>query len=427
MGPASKGSDTAPEANDEFLTVFITGNELGTMKPCGCSGGQLGGLIKRGEVFKAAQKARSVIIDAGGIVAGRSEQDFIKFNIIIRALGLLGYDMANLTAGDLEIALNLGLIGNVGPDLKLVAAPGIADVNVPAKFSKKMILNGLPVRVAIASFDMRNGRVEQIEKLFGPESDVRTVKILILIGCKLDKVNDFAEKVPFVDCLVSTDSAEIPEIIGDPKRRPLAVTSGKLGKYVGRLQIRPGKKTQQPFKLTYSAVPVSENLPEDQALAELYESYQQILMAAGLMENMPRFALAEGMEYMGSEACETCHKYAYEKWKEQKHAHAYETLEDVGSDYDPECVVCHVVGLKYESGFVSPEKTPKLRDVGCENCHGPGSEHILSVGEEPMGEPKTPCVGCHTSENSVHYAGNEAEYFEKIVHWTEPNAVNSVK
>jgi hypothetical protein len=102
-------------------------------------------------------------------------------------------------------------------------------------------------------------------------------------------------------------------------------------------------------------------------------------------------------------------------------------LEEVGADYDPECVVCHVVGLKYESGFVGPDKTPKFRDVGCENCHGPGSEHVLSAGETPAGETKTPCAGCHTSENSANYNGNETKYLEKIVHWREPNAVGDVK
>lgn len=427
MGPAGKGLEAGPGGKEEVLTVFITGNELGAMKPCGCSGGQLGGFERRGAIFKAAQKARSVIIDAGGLVTGDSEQDLIKFNIIIRALGLLGYDMANLTKSDLEIAQNLGLVGNVSSELKLVAAAGVADVNVPARFSKRMTLKGMPVRVAIASFDARSGRVEQIEKLFGPKSDVRTVKILILVGCRADKVDAFVEKVAFLDCVICTESSEMPEVLGDPKRRPLVVSAGQLGKYVGRLRISPGKKAKGPLKLSFSAVPVTEDLPEDEALAELYESYQQILMAGGLMENLPRFSLPNGLKYMGSESCKTCHEYAYEKWKGQKHAHAYETLEEVGSDYDPECVVCHVVGLKYEGGFIGPDLTPKLRDVGCENCHGPGSQHVLSVGEEPTGEPNTPCVGCHTSENSAHYNGNEAEYFEKIVHWGEPNAASDVK
>jgi hypothetical protein len=37
----------------ETLTVFITGNTLGELKPCGCSGGQLGGFDRRAVVFNS--------------------------------------------------------------------------------------------------------------------------------------------------------------------------------------------------------------------------------------------------------------------------------------------------------------------------------------------------------------------------------------
>jgi hypothetical protein len=83
--------------------------------------------------------------------------------------------------------------------------------------------------------------------------------------------------------------------------------------------------------------------------------------------------------------------------------------------------------MRYESGFVSPEKTPQLKDVGCENCHGPGSEHIETAGEKRTVEPRSGCVDCHTPDNSADYNGNEAEYFEKIIHWREPNAPGNVK
>ena len=425
MGPAKKGGGKLRGKSD-VLTVFITGNELGTMKPCGCSGGQLGGFNRRGAVFKAVPKEARLVLDAGRLVRGEGEQDSIKFNVIMRALGLLGYDMANFTRKDVEVAQNLGLIGNIGADLKVVSAPGISDANLPGRFSKRMILKGKAVRLMIVPFDLRSGRVEEVEGLFGPKSDVQTVKILILSGCETDKVDSFVKKVGFLDCVFCVESAERPEIIGDAGRRPLVVSVGQLGKYVGKLEIRLGKG-KGPVKLKFSALPVSEDLLEDEALVELYESYQQLLRGMGLMESQPRLGLDDGLRYMGSESCKDCHEYAYKKWKEQKHTHAYETLEEVGSDYDPECVVCHVVGLRYESGFVGPEKTPKMKDVGCENCHGPGSEHVLSVGEEPTSEPKTGCEDCHTPDNSAHYNGNEAEYFEKIVHWGEPNAAGNVK
>jgi len=425
MGPLKKDK-AALDAKADVLTVFITGNELGAMKPCGCSGGQLGGLARRGAVFKAPAKSSRFILDAGGLVQGDGEQDHIKFNVIMRALGLLGYDLVNLTGKDLEIAQNLGLIESIGPDLKIISAPEVADANVPAWFSKRMTLKGRELRLMVASFDARSGGADRIAELFDATSDAQSLKILILTGCEFDKVESFVEKAAFVDCVLCASGPERPEIIGSADRRPLVVSVGQLGKYVGKLEVRPGK-AGGPLKLSFTAVPVSEDLPEDEALVELYRSYQQILRGSGLLETAARFGLPGESRYMGSQACKTCHEYEYGKWKEQKHAHAYATLEEVGSDYDPECVVCHVVGMRCESGFISPEKTPLFKDVGCESCHGPASEHVLSVGERPAGEPKTTCEECHTPDNSAHYSSNEAEYFEKIVHWREPNTAGNVK
>jgi len=431
MGPLKKDR-TALSVKADVLTVFITGNELGAMKPCGCSGGQLGGLARRAAVFKTVPKSARFILDAGGLVQGDGEQDLIKFNVIMRALGLLGYDLVNLTRSDLETAQNLGLVENIGRDFKIISAPGVADVNVPAAFSKRMTLKGRELRLMVASFDARSDRIDRIADFFGSVSDVQTLKILILTGCEVDKVESFIEKLAFVDCVLCVDGPERPEIIGPPgraDRRPLVVSVGQLGKYVGKLEARPdiAGSACGGLKLSFTAVPVSEDLPEDEALVDLYRSYQQILRGSGLIETQARFALPGESRYMGSQTCKACHEYEYEKWKEQKHAHAYATLEEAGSDYDPECVVCHVVGMRYESGFISPEKTPMFRDVGCESCHGPASQHVLSVGGKPTGEPKMTCEECHTPDNSAHYSGNEAEYFEKIVHWREPNTAGNVK
>jgi len=79
------------------------------------------------------------------------------------------------------------------------------------------------------------------------------------------------------------------------------------------------------------------------------------------------------------------------------------------------------------SGFVSVQKTGYLKNVGCENCHGPGSEHIRTQGEAETTWPRSYCTDCHTPETSSNYAENEQLYLEKITHWREPNAVGDVK
>ena len=74
------------------------------------------------------------------------------------------------------------------------------------------------------------------------------------------------------------------------------------------------------------------------------------------------------------------HEPAYDVWEKSKHAHAYEALVKATRpalrQYDGECIVCHTVGFAYESGFKNERATPHLKNVGCESCHGPASEHV---------------------------------------------------
>src|SRR5207342_2617091 len=90
--------------------------------------------------------------------------------------------------------------------------------------------------------------------------------------------------------------------------------------------------------------------------------------------------------FVGSEACKSCHKSEYKVWEKSGHSHAHDTLVKQAKhpslrQYDPECIVCHTVGFGYQSGFVNEDKTPKLKNVGCESCHGPGSDHIKAEKE----------------------------------------------
>ena len=102
------GPETAQE---DKIVIFLTGNTLGALKPCGCFGGQLGGLDRRPAVFNTVPPEKRFIIDTGNFVPDRSKQNLIKFDIIVLALPILEYDVVNLTLNDLEIARDRGFIG----------------------------------------------------------------------------------------------------------------------------------------------------------------------------------------------------------------------------------------------------------------------------------------------------------------------------
>jgi len=413
------------ERADGFV-VFLTGSELGALKPCGCSGGQLGGLDRRWAVLNSTPRQRKLIVDTGSLVESDSPQDLIKFNIIIRAFGLLDYDVVNLTEKDIEIAQNLGLLHSISSVFNVISARQPADSNVPVKFTKQLTLKDKTVTITIAAFDAKSSRIEQIEKLFPPQADVQTVNILILNHCNPAIVDSVAEKAPIVDCLVCPSDSDEPRVIGEPNKKPLVFSVGRFGRYVCALQITEATKGNK-LKLDFDAIAVEEKLPQGPSLVRLYKDYQQLVKEANLLEKYPRFVLPNDLKYVGSKNCKPCHEYEYQAWSEKTHASAYATLEKVGSQYDPECVLCHVVGMEYDSGFISEQKTSHLKDVGCENCHGPGSEHVKTLGKAKTTQPKSSCLDCHTPETSGEYAANEQRYLEKIRHWREPNTTDNVK
>ena len=418
------------------FTVFLTGNELGALKPCGCSGGQLGGLDRRREVLSSVPRQRKLIVDTGSLVEGDREQDLIKFSIMIQAFSMLDYDVVNLTEKDFEIAQNLGFLRN--PVVGFISSHGTNE-SISAKFANRYLLQDKPIVVAVAAFDAKSARIEQIEELFPPHTGLQAVNILILSHCDTTTIDSIINMVPAVDCLVCPSDSDEPRVIGDDNERPLVISVGRFGRYVCRLDIKAAKDKDR-LELSFHAIPIVEDLRQGPSLVRLYKDYQQLVKETNLLAKFPRFILPNDLKYVGSETCKQCHEYEYERWSTKAHARAYATLVKAGTQYDPECVVCHVVGMEYESGFISEQKSPHLKDVGCENCHGPGSEHIKTLGKAKTvarasspwrhgqdGRATASCLDCHTPETSGDYTGNEQLYLEKIRHWVEPNTTGNVK
>ena len=437
----------------ESLTIFFTGNELGAMKPCGCSGGQLGGLDRRYAVFDTVGSQSRLVIDTGSLVPESTEQNLIKFNVIVQAFSQLGYDLVNLTEQDIRVARQAGLFDGLGSVFNCITASPVdgaclsakgetSPIGGPAKFTRRFTLNGSAVDVTVAVIDT-DEQISRLPELFAaPAAGKPSTAVNILI---FNRVYTKAAAAPVesgVDCLIVAPQSDEPMLISDANAKPLVISAGRLGKYVGRIRVTLPGPTERP-RLSFAAIPVTEDLNQYQPLVELYKDYQRLVKEANLLERYPRFVLPDNLEYVGSRYCKLCHDYEYEKWKTSpqvflsglskqaaaasRHADAFATLEKVGSDYDPECVSCHVVGMQYQSGFVSPTKNPELKDVGCENCHGPGSEHLRSLGAVETSGPISTCTDCHTTEHSAGYAGNEKQYFEKIIHWREPVSAVKVK
>jgi len=109
--------------------------------------------------------------------------------------------------------------------------------------------------------------------------------------------------------------------------------------------------------------------------------------------------------YVGSDACKTCHDKEYTSFvKYAKKSRSYESIERVKRSLTDEeikgCYFCHTTGYGKPGGFVSIEKTPHLKNAGCEVCHGPGGIHIRTSAPSDIKRRLTmeDCEDCHTSE-----------------------------
>ncbi|HEC68574.1 MAG TPA: cytochrome C [Candidatus Desulfofervidus auxilii] len=110
-------------------------------------------------------------------------------------------------------------------------------------------------------------------------------------------------------------------------------------------------------------------------------------------------------KYVGSEACKECHETEYNNFmKYAKKPKSYESIAKMRKGLTESeiegCYKCHTTGYGRPSGFISPERTPNLRNASCEVCHGPGSVHVES------GDPADikgkldikDCEACHVAE-----------------------------
>jgi Cytochrome c554 and c-prime len=271
---------------------------------------------------------------------------------------------------------------------------------------------------------------------------------------------------PTINVILCLDDADEPPGSEDRVGNTFIVRMGHKGKYIGVVGVYLPKQAGKPIDMRYQLVsmgPQYTTKPGDEAkhpVIKLMERYTRELKEDNYLarygkiphttqvavKGMPGLAKAPS-GYVGSEACMKCHNYAWTVWNppgaKSGHSKAYDTLVTKAKnpslrEYDPECIVCHTVGFRYQGGFANDVATPKLKNVGCESCHGPCEAHVKNPNNgaihaliNPWKAPneETPeqqrkrilriegmCQECHDPENDVHW--NFAAKWLKIKHMT---------
>jgi hypothetical protein len=440
--------------------LIITGERESYLEPCGCTKGQLGGLIRLYDFLERLHKQDwpTIQIDLGTLTKfdptfahGGPEQAKLKFDYAVKALKLLDYSALALSPEDLKVGVSesLGfLLNSLGEKMKIVVANVATPTGYESMFRTSQVVTAGPVKVGITAVT----DPQALEKLNDPEKELLTAglkrpgDILPGVLAELEPKTDYqvlmvqgppelarnlAAAYPGFDVVVSTSEyADVPS--RDPvwlnDHKTLLVQVGKTGKDVGVVGLYPRESERMRFHL----VPLGTRYDGPAAPMKqlIRDEFRDALRQLQVVENFPRHDYVSdvsGATFVGAEYCQSCHKNTYFKWSTTKHAQAYDALlkdEKPNVIYDAECVACHTTGFEYNSGWVSEAKTPKLKGNQCENCHGPGSKHIadpknadyrkaMALTAEKADKSRL-CLRCHDGDNSPKF--DFGTYYPQIVH-----------
>ncbi|MCS7300834.1 MAG: hypothetical protein NZ556_04690, partial [Fimbriimonadales bacterium] len=346
---------------------------------------------------------------------------------LIEMLNQMGYDALNL--GKYDFQLGLDYLRALQAQFKGAMLCGnVLEGDNPAFDAYTLVVkrhNGSPLHALIVglisekyadAIQQRNPtlrvqpalqRLDTLRPQIETQGDLR---VLLFYG-SAQEAEQIAQAHPYFHMIVYANAGDGPlptRQIGQTR----LVFAGNDAKFVGVAHLSQSAPYEiarvEPTRLT-------EAFKDDEQTMAIKLGYLARVEAENLLAMVPRRPTLNGSGFAGSRACMPCHAEDYRIWQRTAHAKAMQTLIDEKHDKDPECVVCHVVGLEFEGGFQSMEKTPTLKDVGCESCHGPAKLHVQDPTKHRLGKAGAQsCMSCHVPAHSPGF--NFETYWKKIEH-----------
>jgi Cytochrome c554 and c-prime len=446
------------------VVLLLTGQQHGYLEPCGCTGldRQKGGIIRRDTLLtQLTDRGWPVVpLDVGNQVRRTGKQAEIQFEVTADAFKKLNYRAVTLGIDDLR--LNSTLLMRVAASDDVVKNPGIfisANTSIydQSFWPKIQVLEVGGRKIGITahlgeefSRDLAtNTDIATSDSVSSLQSAVKELKdrscdyIVLLSHTSQQDSEQVAAKVPGIDLVVTAGGLGEPRNVLDPIPGSSAMLSqvGTKGMYACIIGLFDDAKTP----VRYQRIAISSQFKDSPRMLEVFKDYQERLQSEGFEGLGVKYKSApKSGEFVGSEACGDCHTIAFDVWKDSGHFNATDSIIQpnnargaIPRHFDPECISCHVTGWDpqkfepFETGYWSLEKTPKLVGSGCENCHGPGSEHVKAESGDvaadaallnklreqmrlPLALAEAKCVECHDSDNSPDFKFDK--YWKEVEH-----------
>lgn len=440
---------TSPQ---KTLLVLYTGSTQGHLEPCGCFIGQSGGLPRRATAISSirAQGFSPLLVDLGGIlptkepkmkesvlsmatspndataetlpVNGVHPLDQLRTQKVLESMRLLKYEALVPDKTDMNFGEDFVTDTLAHQEFPLLATNteeltgNIQFVLMRTMGEKKVAVLGL------SSLPLQDTKLTVLSHLL-PEIQKQADFIVILSNLSPEANRTIAENYQDISAILSHGTGEA-EKIGNV----VLAYSGSNGETLGALLLN----TDDVLGVSAQQIALTEEVEDDPQTRELLQDfYKQVTDNPQLQAGGERLFSNEALEqdtlsgYVGSQACATCHRKEFDQWAHTSHATAFNTLLTVGKQFYPECVSCHVTGFRYETGYqIGNQERKELVDVGCETCHGPGKQHIITpLTTNIRGEVKQQvCMECHTPSHSPGFAQIVEHVMPEVDHSrTEPS------
>jgi 2',3'-cyclic-nucleotide 2'-phosphodiesterase (5'-nucleotidase family) len=455
-------------ATDGFaLTVEASGDLAGSLETCGCPKRPMGGFAWRtgyaAELAKATKgEVPLVEVDAGRAFAddltpaGMADDVRIKNEWMLRSFAALDVAAVNVAHSDLVyLAPMMASKGYGARERHYPALARLVSANVVPKTAAARRFRPYLVRTVsggrLGGRRVRVGLVGVTEPAPAALADrLAVASASYTIGDPVEAVRrampELRAKCDLVVVLAYVDRATAqrigalgPDVVVAAHQFPLFNKTDAAGdatvayvstqtKWLSELRLARASAGRLSV-VAHRDVPLDAATPSDPDAAALvgsaraeFTAAQQAALerettgATAATIEARRAALAEASPFAGSESCATCHAYQYKVWQASRHSHAFRTLEEKNRHLDAACTVCHTVRQGEEGGFLSSRLTPRLENVQCESCHGPGKQHVKAPAEPGYGRVDLPsrCVSCHTHENDPDF--DFPTYWPKIQH-----------
>ncbi|GAX60536.1 5'-nucleotidase/2',3'-cyclic phosphodiesterase and related esterases [Candidatus Scalindua japonica] len=429
------GKDPDKTLSLPVIHIVFTGEENGYLEPCGCSEGQLGGFAKRQTLINQLRKKDQdlILLSMGDLPGKVGRQEEIKMETALEALGLMDYVAHNIGEKDLNMGIDfLGYLSQIS-NIEFISSniTGLATraLNIKPYVVKEIKTNETIFKVGIlgiVSPALIENEIQDLEvmdpvlslKPLLSDLNDKTDLLILLSHAEMAESVKIAEEYPELELIISGHMVDRPDLYHQKVNNTYIASVGEKGKYVGNISIslqpKQTSEDNNSFSTAIETIALDEKFADSSDIAMLLGIYQQRLQDEELLAQVFKSDHPSNLSFTGNDDCALCHNSIFKHWEETGHASAYETLVNAEHEYDPECVACHVIGLNYFSGFETTELTPEMKGVGCESCHGPGSDHKDTQSQDYGMVSVENCEICHNPEHSPKF--EYKEYWQKIKH-----------